>query len=63
MIPVGGLVSSRMLTADEEALMAEIRTRGTGDPRIAAEGTIGFFFEFESGYSVMWVKWFDAAAR
>ena len=43
------------LTPDEEELMARIRTRGTGDPRIAAEGTIGFYFEFDGGFDMMWV--------
>ena len=44
------------LTGTERELRAKIRTRGTGDPRIAAEGTIGFFFEFDTGFNIMWVN-------
>jgi L-ascorbate metabolism protein UlaG (beta-lactamase superfamily) len=44
------------LTEDEKRLNAEIGKRGSSDPRISTEGTIGFFFEFDSGFRMIYVN-------
>ena len=43
------------LTEEEKRLNAEINKRGTSDPRISDIGTIGYYFEFDSGYRMMYV--------
>lgn len=42
-------------TEAEKKLVAEIRTRGTGDARVLTEGTIAFLFTFDSGYKFLFL--------
>lgn len=41
-------------TAEETAETAAIRSRGTSDPRIVAEGTITYFITLDDGYRIMY---------
>ena len=42
------------LTADEKAQSDAVGARGSRDPKIITEGTIGFTFTFPSGFSIVW---------
>jgi hypothetical protein len=42
------------LTADEKAQSAAVGARGSRDPKVITEGTIGFTFTFPSGFSIVW---------
>jgi Beta-lactamase superfamily domain len=42
------------LTAEQKAHSAEVATRGSWDPKIITEGTMGFTFTFPSGFTIVW---------
>jgi L-ascorbate metabolism protein UlaG (beta-lactamase superfamily) len=46
--------TTRRPTAEESAEQAEIRRRGTSDPRVATEGTIAYLITLDNGFRVMY---------
>ncbi|MBI2833788.1 MAG: MBL fold metallo-hydrolase [Acidobacteria bacterium] len=46
----------RDLTETEKRSTTEVNARGSSDPRIITEGTIGYFFQFDNGFNVMYVN-------
>ena len=42
------------MTADEKAQSATVGARGSRDPKVVTEGTIGFTFTLPSGFSIVW---------
>jgi L-ascorbate metabolism protein UlaG (beta-lactamase superfamily) len=43
------------LTDDEKRRAAEIRTRGTTDPRVLTEGTLAYLFTFDGGFTFLFL--------
>jgi L-ascorbate metabolism protein UlaG (beta-lactamase superfamily) len=41
-------------TAEQTKELAVIRSRGTSDPRVVAEGTIAYLFTFDNGFRLMY---------
>lgn len=42
------------LTAEQQAQSAAVAARGSWDPRIITEGTMGFTFTFPNGFTIVW---------
>jgi len=42
------------LTPEQQSQSAAVHARGSRDPRIVAEGTIGFTFTFSNGFTIVW---------
>ena len=42
------------LTPDQQAQSAAVRARGSQDPRVVSEGTMGFTFSFPNGFTIVW---------
>jgi L-ascorbate metabolism protein UlaG (beta-lactamase superfamily) len=47
-------VDAPPLTADEQAQSAAVLARGSRDPKVVTEGTMGFTFRFPSGFTIVW---------
>jgi hypothetical protein len=51
-------VDAPPLTAEQQAQSAAVRARGSRDPRVGTDGTMGFTFILPSGFTIVW---FDSA--
>jgi hypothetical protein len=47
-------VDAPPLTAEQKAQSAAVLARGSRDPRIITEGTMGFTFTFPTGFTIVW---------
>lgn len=47
-------VDAPPLTPEQQGQSDAVRARGSGDPRIVSEGTMGFTFTFPGGFRIVW---------